>query len=236
MTIRSRTWRRRLVASLAVLTAARMPRRRETRIPEHQSVAADSCGGSGASHDAAGESLAAGQRRSRHSAPRRTRIQLVERGAARRESRRHHRVPRAHRPGRDLRCAGHSRDGPRHRHRGTGRARRCDARRRVAHLSRPRLLGAQHQYLPRSALGPRPGNLRRGSLPHRAHGRRLRHGPAGHGSRATTSRSPRRSISSSTAVRSRRVTSPTSMSANTTWKTRICRHSAPPSWTATPDR
>ena len=35
-------------------------------------------------------------------------------------------------------------------------------------LPGPHLLVAQHQHLPRSALGPRPGDLRRGPVPHRA--------------------------------------------------------------------
>ena len=52
-------------------------------------------------------------------------------------------------------------------------------------LPGPDVLVAEHQHLPRSALGPRPGDLRRGSLPHRAHGRRVRHGAAGRRSAAT---------------------------------------------------
>ena len=39
---------------------------------------------------------------------------------------------------------------------------------------RPDLLVAEHQHLPRSALGTRAGDVRRGSLPHVPHGRRLR--------------------------------------------------------------
>ena len=46
-------------------------------------------------------------------------------------------------------------------------------------LPGPDLLVAEHQHLPRPALGPRPGDLRRGSVPHRAHGRRVRQGAAG---------------------------------------------------------
>ena len=37
-------------------------------------------------------------------------------------------------------------------------------------VRRPDVLVAQHQPLPRSAVGPRPGNLRRGSVPHRPPG------------------------------------------------------------------
>ena len=46
-------------------------------------------------------------------------------------------------------------------------------------LPGPDLLVAQHQHLPRSALGPWPGNLWRGPVPHLAHGRGLRQGDAG---------------------------------------------------------
>ncbi len=46
-------------------------------------------------------------------------------------------------------------------------------------LQRADLLVAEHQHLPRSALGPGPGDLRRGPVPHGRHGRRLRQGPAG---------------------------------------------------------
>ena len=44
---------------------------------------------------------------------------------------------------------------------------------------RPHLLGAEREHLPRPALGPRPGDLRRRPVPQRPHGRRLRHGHAG---------------------------------------------------------
>jgi len=44
--------------------------------------------------------------------------------------------------------------------------------------NRPGFLVAQHQHLSRSALGPRPGNLWRGSVPHRAIRRCVRHRPA----------------------------------------------------------
>ena len=47
------------------------------------------------------------------------------------------------------------------------------------HLRRPGLLGAQHQHLPRSPLGTRPGDLWRRSVPDRAHGRGLCHRHAG---------------------------------------------------------
>ena len=51
--------------------------------------------------------------------------------------------------------------------------------RRVGLVHRPDRLVAQHQHLPRSALGPRTGNLWRRPVPDRQAGRRLRHRPAG---------------------------------------------------------
>ena len=132
--------------------------------------------------------------------------------------------------------AGRSRDGPRHRHRGPGRARAGSARRRLDDLSRPRLLGAQHQHLPRSPLGPRTGDLRRGPVPHRPHGRRLRHGHAGLRSTLLPRDLHAEALRRAQRARSPRVTSPTSTSASTTWRTPTCRRSAPPSSTATPAR
>ena len=77
--------------------------------------------------------------------------------------------------------------GPDHLHRGPRQIQRGHAREPPRAVLRPHLLGAQHQHLSRSALGPRPGNLRRRSLPHRPHGRRLRHRHAGRRSRITSS-------------------------------------------------
>ena len=57
--------------------------------------------------------------------------------------------------------------------------------RRARPLPGPDVLVAQHQHLPRPALGPRAGDLRRGSVPHRAHGRRVRAGAAGRRPAAT---------------------------------------------------
>ena len=49
----------------------------------------------------------------------------------------------------------------------------------------PGLLGAQHQHLPRSALGTRAGDLRRRSVPDRAHGGGICYRHAGRRSEAT---------------------------------------------------
>ena len=48
------------------------------------------------------------------------------------------------------------------------------ARRTHRHHGRPGFLVPESEHLPRSALGPRTGDLRRRSLPHRPHGRCLR--------------------------------------------------------------
>ena len=45
-------------------------------------------------------------------------------------------------------------------------------------VSRAHRVVAQHQHFPRSALGPRTGDLWRGSIPHRADRRRFHQGPA----------------------------------------------------------
>ena len=49
----------------------------------------------------------------------------------------------------------------------------------------PDLLDPEHQHLPRPALGPGSGDLRRGPLPHGPDGERLRAGAAGGSTRAT---------------------------------------------------
>ena len=67
----------------------------------------------------------------------------------------------------------------RHLHRSARQIRAGHARQPAQHLFRTHHLVAEHQHLPRSALGPRPGNLRRRSLPHQPHGRRLRRRSAG---------------------------------------------------------
>ena len=74
--------------------------------------------------------------RARHPAPRRARLQLVERGAARRRPRRHrHRVPAGHRPRRDL---GRGADAP--------RGRRRSPTRRAPSTTRPRAHGERGRY------------------------------------------------------------------------------------------
>ena len=117
------------------------------------------------------------------------RLQLVERGAARRRPGPRHRLPAGDRTRRHL---GHRPDAPggrHHLHRSAGQVqRRPDASRpfrpgRARDPSRPHrradVLVAEHQHLPGSPLGTRPGNLRRRSLSDRPHGRRVRHRDAG---------------------------------------------------------
>ena len=63
--------------------------------------------------------------------------------------------------------------------RGPGQAPRVRAPGEARPLPGPHLLVAQHQHLPRSALGAGAGDVRGGPVPHGAAGRRLREGPAG---------------------------------------------------------
>ena len=122
-----------------------------------------------------------GQPHARHPPARRARVQHLVRGAPRRRRRRlRHGVPAGDRAGGHLRRADASRDGASHGPRGPrqvqpGRARRACR----AHDGRPDVLLAEHQHLPRPALGPRPGDLRRGSLPLRPPRGRLHHRHAG---------------------------------------------------------
>ena len=104
--------------------------------------------------------------RAGHPAARRARLQLVERGAARRRARRlGDRVPAGDRHGGDVgrrRCCTRWRtSSPTRRAPSTTSALRHDESRA---LSGPHLLVAEHQHLPRSALGTRAGDLRRGSV------------------------------------------------------------------------
>ena len=121
---------------------------------------ADDAGGEGAQqvHDRAGDPAARGAR-----------LQLVERGAARRGARGHrHRVPAGDRHGGDL---GHRPDARGRDVSPTSPAPNISTRSSPTAPQRllpgAHLLVAQHQHLPRSALGTRAGNLWRGSVPHR---------------------------------------------------------------------
>ena len=67
----------------------------------------------------------------------------------------------------------------RHLHRSPRQVQRGRPPQHPLHLLRPDHLVAEHQHLSRSALGPRPGDLRRRSLPHQPARRRVRQGPAG---------------------------------------------------------
>ena len=83
--------------------------------------------------------------------------------------------------------------------------------RQASTATRPDLLVAQHQHLPRSALGPRPGDLWRGSVSHRHARRRVHPRAAGRRSRNTSKRSPRPSISRCIAARRPSATASTSI-------------------------
>ena len=130
--------------------------------------------------DRRGEGLAAHERGRRHPAARRSRLRVVERVPARRGAGgRRDRVSPGHRPGRDLRRAALPRDGGRHRQRGPRQAPPVRAAGQARALPGPHLLVAEHQHLPGPALGARAGDLRRGPVPDRPPGRRLRAGSAG---------------------------------------------------------
>ena len=175
------------VAVLAgALTLRRRPRApgqagRSAGLPESRSARRRAGRGPGLADDARREDLAADQRRGRHSPARGARLRVVERVPARRRA-------RGRRDGVSLRRSGmaasfdvpllHEVAGVISR-RGAREAPRVRAARPARALSGPDVLVAQHQHLPRPALGARPGDLRRGPVPDRPHGRRVRHRPAG---------------------------------------------------------
>ena len=118
--------------------------------------------------------------RRRHPPPRRSRVRLLERRSARhRAFRLCHALSAGHWPRRYMGRPPSAPGRRRHLHRSARQIRAGDARQPAQHLFRPHHLVAEHQYLSRSALGPRPGNLRRRPLPHQPHGRRLCRRPAG---------------------------------------------------------
>ena len=88
-------------------------------------------------------------------------------------------VSRAHRDGGHLGYGSAVSRGHGHLRRSARQASRIRAARQARHLPGPDLLDAQHQYISRSALGARDGDLRRGSVSHRAHGRRVCTRPGG---------------------------------------------------------
>ena len=102
------------------------------------------------------------------------------------------------------------------------------ARRQSPHLLRPDLLVAQHQHLSRSALGPRPGDLRRRPVPDRPHGRRFHRRRAGPRSRIICAPSPPASTSRCIPGPSRCATDSMSIPARAIWKRPICPRFAPP--------
>ena len=71
-----------------------------------------------------------------------------------------------------------------HLHRGARQVQPGHARERSRGVLRAYILGAQHQHLSRSAMGPRPGDLRRRSVPDRPDGGGLRQRHAGRRSRS----------------------------------------------------
>ena len=104
------------------------------------------------------------------------------------------------------------------------------------HLSGPHLLVAQHQYLPRSALGPRPGNLWRRSFPDRRDGQGLCHRHAGRRSEISARRRHAQAFCRALRARTDAPFRRRAASASMTRKTPICPLSARRSWTARPIR
>ncbi len=141
-------------------------------ISESESYARSPRGGSGWPHDSRRESSADAEQRARPAAPEHPRVRLVERGAARRGARgAGDSVPAGHRSRGHL---GYGPDGPHrgyHLHRSARQVQRCDPQRKPRPLLRADVLVAEHQHLPRPALGPRPGDIRRRSVSHGPHGR-----------------------------------------------------------------
>ena len=131
-------------------------------------------------HDARGEGLADEGRRAGDRAARHSRVQLVERGTARRRALgTRDRVSAGHRLRRHV---GRQSDLP-HGHRHLGRVPREVSRvsppESSPAVSGPHHLVAEHQSLPRSAMGPRAGDVRRRSVPHRPTRRAVHSRPAG---------------------------------------------------------
>ena len=106
-------------------------------------------------------------------------VPVVERSSPRRDQRRRDGVSRASRARSYLRRAGYSHHGCSDRRRRPHQARAESARGPHRHHGRPRFLVSQPEHLPRPALGPRAGDLRRRSVPHCAYGRGIRDRLAG---------------------------------------------------------
>ena len=152
-----------------------------------------------------------------HPAPQHSGLRLVERSPARRGARRAgHRLSAGHRPGRHLRYRPDAPHRRRHLHRSPRQVQRGHSQRQSRPLFRPHLLVAQHQHLSRSALGPRPGDLRRRSVPHRPHGRRLHPGNAGRRSALLQGDRHRQALRRAQRTRVHRATSSTCIPASAT--------------------
>ena len=129
---------------------------------------------SGGAADRRREGGADAARGARDRAARDPGLQLVERGAARRRARRHRDgLPAGDRPGGDVERRAAARGRGRDLRRGARQAPRVPAPGRPRHVQGADVLVAQHQHLPRPALGARPRDLRRMPVPDRAAGRRV---------------------------------------------------------------
>ena len=194
----------------------------------------------GPPHVAGGKSPADAQRRAGHSAAGPSRLQLLERMPARRRPRRRrHGLSPGHRHGGDVGHAAGSSGTPTS---SPPKPARSTTITRAKHdgdsaqVRRPHVLDAEHQHLPRPALGPRPGNLRRRPVSHRAPRRRVHPRIAGRRSRITSWRWPARNISPSTAGRNRSAIASTPTRRSAIFTKPICRSSRPPCAKATSAR
>ena len=115
--------------------------------------------------DARGEGRPDDERRAGHPAARHSRLRLVERGVARCGQRRpSHRVPAGDRPRRHLRSRADGARGVRHRRRGAREVRGVVAGGQLRSLPRAHVLDAEHQHLPRPAVGAWAGDVRGGPV------------------------------------------------------------------------
>ena len=171
------------VAGLLLVAASAVPVRARpgaTALPESRARLRGARPRPRVADERRGEGLPAHERGGSDPAAGRARLRVVERVPPRGgPGRCRHRVPAGDRPRRHLRRAAHARDGRRHRGRGPGQAPPVRAPGEAWPLPGPHLLVAQHQHLPRPALGAGTGDVRGGPLSHGPAGRRLREGPAG---------------------------------------------------------
>ena len=143
----------------------------DAALPESEPLCRTACRGPAGSSDAGRESKTDDGHVARHSTSGHSPVPVVERGPAwRRTQWLHHRVPHYHNDG----CNMGRRTGLSgllgSQRRGACQESGSQEERQDTALSGAVVLDTQHQYFPRSTLGPRTGNLRRGPLSDGAYG------------------------------------------------------------------